>query len=180
MKKAESDPTYSINHPDNILIDIIYDSHSWNINDENLEEWIKSVCTHTLRQTQLLSLSKRVELAILLSDDDKLQELNCNYRDKDKPTNVLSFPNYELHPNNYIEQLAHKNEIYLGDIAVSYSIIYNEAIEQDKTFHNHLAHMLVHSILHLLGYDHEEDLDAERMENEEIQILKGLNIPNPY
>lgn len=106
------------------------------------------------------------EVSILLTDDAAVQTLNRNYRGKDKPTNVLSFPQ--------------DDDVMLGDIAMAYETLAREALEQDKTFQDHFTHLLVHSVLHLLGYDHEEKHDQKEMEKQEIDILHGLGISNPY
>jgi probable rRNA maturation factor len=106
------------------------------------------------------------EISILLADDAAVQILNRDYRGFDKPTNVLSFPQ--------------DNDVLLGDVAMAYETLVREAHEQDKTFHDHFIHLLVHSVLHLLGYDHEEKHDQEDMEKQEIDILHGLSIDNPY
>ncbi len=106
-------------------------------------------------------------LSILLTNDRSIQQLNKDFRDKDKPTNVLSFP-------------ADDEGDYMGDIAVAFETIQREAIEQDKSFTHHFIHMLIHGILHLDGYDHETDEDAEEMETLEIKILADMGIKNPY
>ncbi|AIF81493.1 hypothetical protein I862_04675 [endosymbiont of Acanthamoeba sp. UWC8] len=178
MSKAEEEPD-SINFS-NIEVELINDSSLWNTLDCEPEDFIKQVITHTLVELKLNETSKKIEISVLLADDEKLQELNRQYRDKDKPTNVLSFPNYDLKPGNYLKILKKEKEIYLGDIALSYTTIYHESIEQDKLFMHHLAHMLVHSMLHLIGYDHEDESEAEKMEELEIKILTKLNISNPY
>lgn len=113
-----------------------------------------------------------VEVSILLSNDNKLRELNHDFRGKNKPTNVLSFPSGS--------PLQCEKHLYLGDIAISFQTLYNESQEQQKTFKDHYTHMLVHSILHLVGYDHERKKEAALMENLEKTILKSLNIKNPY
>jgi probable rRNA maturation factor len=113
-----------------------------------------------------------IEISILLSNDDKLQELNKLYRGKNKPTNVLSFPSNTPPTKG--------RDVYLGDIAISFNTLYNEAREQNKTFQDHFIHMVVHSILHLLGYDHEKKAEAAIMESLEKKILSSLNIKNPY
>ena len=106
------------------------------------------------------------EVSILLTNDAAIQILNRDYRGFDKPTNVLSFPQ--------------DDDILLGDIAMAYETLEREAIEQDKTFHDHFTHLFVHGALHLLGYDHEEKHDQEDMEQQEIKILHGLGVENPY
>lgn len=105
-------------------------------------------------------------IALVLCDDAQIHEFNRNFRGKDKPTNVLSFPSEESDE--------------WGDILLAYETIAREAKEQGKTFEQHVTHLLVHGTLHLLGYDHEITQEAEEMESLEIAILSQLAIANPY
>jgi probable rRNA maturation factor len=107
-------------------------------------------------------------LAILLTSDSTLADLNQRFRGKDGPTNVLSFPA----PAN--------PEGHLGDVALAYGVCAREAAEQGKTLQQHLAHLTVHGVLHLLGYDHETDGEAEAMEALERRVLETLGVPDPY
>lgn len=111
------------------------------------------------------------ELSVRIVDEDESQALNLQYRGKDKPTNVLSFP-CEL-PDGVELPL-------LGDLVICAQVVAKEALEQGKVLHAHWAHMVVHGTLHLLGYDHIEDGEAEEMEAIEIQVLLELGYPNPY
>jgi probable rRNA maturation factor len=106
------------------------------------------------------------EVTILLADDARVRTLNREFRWKDKPTNVLSFPGAE--------------PPYLGDIAIAYQTVAKQARTQRKRFAAHAAHLTVHGILHLLSYDHQEDAAAEIMETLEIQILAKLGLSDPY
>jgi len=116
--------------------------------------------------------NRQFQLNILLTSDEKMKELNIQFRGKDAPTNVLSFESGLLN-----EKL---QPVYLGDIAFGYEIIGKEATEEKKSFENHFIHLIVHGILHLFGYDHIRDDQADIMENLEINILESLQIPNPY
>ncbi|MBI1200763.1 MAG: rRNA maturation RNase YbeY [Phenylobacterium sp.] len=107
-------------------------------------------------------------VTILLTDDETVRELNARFRQKDSATNVLSFPA----PRN--------PERHLGDIALAYGVCAREAAEQGKRFEHHLMHLTVHGVLHLLGYDHIGDDDAEAMESLERAVLAGLGVPDPY
>jgi len=105
------------------------------------------------------------EISVVLADDDFVQALNKQYRGKDKPTNVLSFEN---------------EGIQAGDIVVAYGVLTREAKEMHKPFLAHLAHLLVHGTLHLQGYDHLTDKQAQKMEKLEIKLLKEMGYANPY
>ncbi|HVY33451.1 MAG TPA: rRNA maturation RNase YbeY [Caulobacteraceae bacterium] len=107
-------------------------------------------------------------ISILLTDDDALADLNARFLGKPKPTNVLSFPA----PAN--------PEGHLGDIALAYGVCAREASEQGKTLAQHLSHLTVHGVLHLLGYDHLSDGEAEVMEALERTVLEALGVPDPY
>jgi probable rRNA maturation factor len=116
------------------------------------------------------------ELAVMLTDDAGIRTLNSNWRGIDKPTNVLSFP--ALPPTG----AAGPDEAprMLGDIAIAYETTRKEADDEQKPFDHHLSHLAVHGFLHLIGYDHENDDDAEAMEALEQEILAHLGIPDPY
>lgn len=127
------------------------------------------------------------ELSILCTGDAQLQELNRDFRGKDKPTNVISFPSGEYPPSplprasfSRLREKGRERALSLGDIALSLDTVAREAVEQGKRFEDHLAHLTVHGILHLLGHDHEAEGEAEVMESKEISILQKLNIKNPY
>ncbi len=111
-------------------------------------------------------------IVILLTDDDTVRDLNDRFRGKDRPTNVLSFPAAEM-PGV-------EGPTPLGDIVLAYGVCAREAVEQSKTLDNHLTHLIVHGVLHLLGQDHEDDAEAEVMEAEERTILARLGISDPY
>jgi probable rRNA maturation factor len=107
-------------------------------------------------------------VTLLLTDDATIRDLNRRFRQLDKPTNVLSFPA----PQNA--------ERFLGDIALAYGVCAREAQEQGKPLKHHLQHLVAHGVLHLLGYDHVSDAQADEMENLERAVLAGLGIPDPY
>lgn len=111
------------------------------------------------------------ELTVRIVDEEESQQLNFEYRGKDKPTNVLSFP---------FEAPAHVPLPLLGDLIVCKQVVAREAIEQGKTSEAHWAHMIVHGCLHLLGYDHIEDEEAEEMEGIERIVLADLGFEDPY
>ncbi len=111
------------------------------------------------------------ELLIRLVDKTEIRLLNKTYREKDKPTNVLSFPS---------ELPKEINEVILGDVVICIAVVKAEAQMQNKSFDNHLMHIAIHGVLHLLGFDHIKDSEANEMEALEIKILAGLGIKNPY
>jgi probable rRNA maturation factor len=116
------------------------------------------------------------ELAVMLTDDSGIRTLNLNWRGIDKPTNVLSFP--ALPPTG--AGGPDDAPRMLGDIAIAYETTRREADDEQKPFDHHLSHLAVHGFLHLIGYDHEKDDDAEAMETLERGILAQLGIPDPY
>jgi len=113
-----------------------------------------------------------VEISLLLTDDAGIRALNRDWRAKDKPTNVLSFPAPMVPGLPGLRPL--------GDIAVAYETVAREAEEERKTFEDHLTHLLVHGLLHLLGYDHELEAEAEIMEGLEVKALASIGIADPY
>jgi probable rRNA maturation factor len=116
------------------------------------------------------------ELAVMLTDDVGIRTLNNNWRGIDKPTNVLSFP--ALQPSG--QRGPADPPRMLGDIAIAYQTTRNEADEEHKPFNHHLGHLAIHGFLHLIGYDHEKDKQAEAMEELEREILSQLGISDPY
>ncbi len=106
-----------------------------------------------------------------LLNDKEMRKLNMQFRQKDKTTNVLSFPN---------DDISVKQTKNIGDIAISVEYVKAEAKKEGKTFDDHIIHMLAHGVYHILGYDHENNESAVIMENKEIQTLKKINISNPY
>jgi probable rRNA maturation factor len=132
-----------------------------NVFDEKIEEIIDFL---------LERFDKKSEIAVAIATKAEIQNFNKDYRNLDKPTNVLSFP------SGVPTEIAD----ILGDIIICLEVVELEAQEQNKTFENHLIHMLVHGFLHLLGYDHIDEKDAAKMEGLEIEILSELKIANPY
>lgn len=118
-----------------------------------------------------------LELTIALANDDLVHVLNREYRDLDKPTNVLSFASID---SEDFEQEALMSPFNLGDIILSYQTIERECQEQGKFLMDHIKHLTVHGVLHLLGYDHQNDDEATNMETLEIRILEQLDVQNPY
>jgi len=138
---------------------------------------IASICNAILKHAAFLSppdsykASLSLRANIIFVDDTYNKNLNLTFREKNKPTNVLSFPLHTMESPTVLN---------IGDIYIAYEIVLKEAKEQNKTVINHLIHLIIHGILHLLGYDHEKESDACQMESLEILILEKLNVQNPY
>jgi len=130
--------------------------------DDQFQRWAEAA---------LLGRPEPAELTLRLVDDQESRRLNLQYRGKDRPTNVLSFP-FEVPP-----EIASN---LLGDLVISAPLVAQEATEQGKAVEAHWAHMTVHGILHLLGYDHQDEQQAAEMEALEIGILVGLGYRDPY
>lgn len=139
------------------------------LNEVALAQIIDTALTH-------LDMDEPTEVGIACVDLAESHELNLQYRGKDKPTNVLSFPS-DI-PEEILEMLDARP---LGDLVICIPVVLQEAKDQQKTPINHFTHLLVHGVLHLLGYDHElGEVEAEDMESLEIEILAKLDIANPY
>jgi probable rRNA maturation factor len=108
------------------------------------------------------------DIVILLTDNAEVRDINARFRDRDQPTNVLSFP------------AAESAAPHLGDLMLAFGVCRDEAAAQGKTLSDHLSHLVVHGVLHLLGRDHDDDSEAETMEAEERTILAGLGVDDPY
>tara|TARA_B100000424_G_scaffold261130_1_gene245716 strand:+ start:430 stop:900 length:471 start_codon:yes stop_codon:yes gene_type:complete len=139
----------------------------WQADEINLVRNVLSICFKSM------SLEESFQLSVRLTDDREIKDLNKMYRKKNEPTNVLSFSSNEGKKDKSVFQV-------LGDLVISRDTAIRELKNTKKTFEQHISHLTVHGFLHLLGYIHEDDRDAEAMENLEIKILKELNIPNPY
>jgi probable rRNA maturation factor len=119
----------------------------------------------------LISFKEHAELTVRIADEIESKELNSQYRGKESPTNVLSFP-FEAPPGIDLP--------LIGDLIICPQIVKQESIEQEKTFHAHFAHMVIHGCLHLIGFDHINEKDAEEMETLEKTFLSELGISDPY
>ena len=119
-------------------------------------------------QAALAGAERAGDVVVLLTGDAEIADLNQRYRGKPGPTNVLSFPSTE------------SARPHLGDVAVAYGVTAREAIKQHKPLADHLLHLVAHGVLHLVGYDHEDEAEAETMEALERRVLAGLGAPDPY
>jgi len=137
----------------------------WQPDEQELQAWVDAA---------LSDFGQDTEIVVRIVDEQEIAELNACYRHKQGPTNILSFP-FEMP-----EGIDGIELNLLGDLVICAAIVEKEAREQGKQLAHHWAHIVVHGVLHLLGYDHIDDDEAELMESREIAILKQLNINNPY
>jgi probable rRNA maturation factor len=154
--------------PPAIAIDVIIASDRWK-EPEKTEAIVRRAVTRAA-ETTLSTMGP--ELAIVLTDDSAIRLLNRDWRGVDAATNVLSFPARSASGRHFAA--------HLGDIVLAYETIAREARGEKKPFAHHVAHLAIHGFLHLIGYDHERDEDAEAMEQQERKILRGLAVPDPY
>lgn len=131
---------------------------------QQLTKWLAIISTQLKEQ-------KSVEVTVRIVEKTEITQLNTDYRNKQSATNVLSFP---------FEEIEGSYDGYLGDIIICAEVITNEAKQQHKNLEHHWQHMLIHGCLHLYGYDHIDDLQAQQMESLEILILKKMGISSPY
>lgn len=139
------------------------------------DDWLRALpeCERVIRIAAEAALEAGkadpdAEVSLLLADDEEVAALNTRFRDKPKPTNVLSFPALEM------------ARPHLGDVVLAYGVCAAEAREQGKPLAHHLSHLVAHGVLHLLGWDHQTDAEAEEMESLERTVLAKLGIPDPY
>lgn len=159
-----------------ITIDIDQHHKDWNRHQDIDEDFfqIQAKALFSCLENNAIS---HVDISVVLTDDSTIQDLNREYRSKDRPTNVLSFPLQDFSTGSVDKTL---DMVSLGDVVLSYQTIEKEAIEQQKSFKDHVCHLFVHGVLHLLGYDHEKDDEAQKMEALEVEILNKLGIKSPY
>jgi probable rRNA maturation factor len=150
-----------------LKIDVLIDSGQWKSAGN-----IRTLVRRAVGEAASTRSTSGAELAIVLTDDSAIRQLNRLWRGVDAPTNVLSFP--------AATRQAKDEPAHLGDIILAYQTIAREARAEGKPLAHHVAHLAVHGYLHLIGFDHEHDDDAEAMEQTERQILRRLSIPDPY
>ena len=166
-----------------IHLDISLEAPAWQ--DTGLEPLARRAFDATLGH---LGIEGEVEISLLGCDDARIATLNAEFRGKPAPTNVLSWPAEDLAPDapgatpSRPEPDPHfpDEPLALGDIAIAHETCAREAAEQGKPMPDHVTHLLVHGLLHLLGYDHVRDADATLMEATEVEILGKLGLPDPY
>jgi probable rRNA maturation factor len=150
-----------------LKIDVLIDSGHW-----KKAETIRRLVRRAIGEAAAVQSTSGSELAIVLTDDSAIRQLNRLWRGVDAPTNVLSFP--------AVTKQEADEPAHLGDIVLAYETIAREAGDEGKPLAHHVAHLVVHGYLHLLGFDHERNAEAETMEQTERRILRRLAIPDPY
>lgn len=153
-----------------IAVDVSVEAGNW-AGEDDLAALAEKCVSASVTRLGLDSVTS--EISIMFTDDAAMRALNAQWRGKDKPTNVLSFPAFDISPGDSPGPL-------LGDIVIAFETVRAEAQLEDKGFDNHLRHLIVHGFLHVLGYDHENDADAEEMESAERAILADMGVPDPY
>lgn len=153
-------------------IDIVIESPLWG-GSAVLEPWVRRAVEAALPPDR-----GPCELAIVLADDRAIRALNARFRGRDAPTNVLSFP--APRAPAFPPPASGSAPVPLGDIVLAFETVNTEAGAQGKEFIHHATHLIVHGVLHLIGYDHQSDAEAEAMESRERAILQRLDMPDPY
>jgi probable rRNA maturation factor len=149
------------------VIDVILEDAAWEDAEPRAAALAEIAATAVLMHERAAERLGDRDIAILLADDARVAALNAAFRGKAAPTNVLSFP-------------AAAGAAEFGDVALAFGVCAREASEQGKSLAHHLQHLTAHGVLHLLGYDHESDAEAEAMEAKERAILAGLGVADPY
>jgi probable rRNA maturation factor len=150
------------------LIDVEVEDAAWSAALPDAEALVRAAAEAALAKARASQGGVGGGVTVLLTDDESVRDLNARFRDKDQPTNVLSFP------------AAENPERFLGDVALALGVCAREAAEQGKPLAHHLQHLVAHGVLHLLGYDHISDEEADTMEGLERVVLAGLGVPDPY
>jgi len=154
------------------VVDVLIESHLWQALPD-AEDIVRRAIALAAAPS-VMANRRGAELSVLLCDDATIAALNARWRGQEQPTNVLSFPAPPLAPTDP------DGKVPLGDIAIAYETVVREAGEQGKPVADHLSHLVIHGFLHLLGYDHHMDGEAERMERLERDILAQIGIADPY
>ena len=163
------------------MLDVSVQAEGWPSAD--WEALATRAATAALSQSpygEWLAWPTTIEIAVRLTSDDEVHQLNHQYRQKDKPTNVLSFPMIQPDLLESVTQNSDDGEVILGDIVLALGVCAREAAERGISVADHAAHLIVHGTLHLLGYDHQGDAEAEAMEEMERAALATLGLHDPY
>ncbi len=162
-----------------IHLSLIHDDPSWKIHSAIDNKLCNKIVLKTLSFFPITH-TQHIELSILLTNNPRMQELNTQFLNKNKPTNVLAFPDQTLHRYDILKSGLPTTAIYLGDIAIGYDILKQESVENKISLENHFIHLIIHAILHLLGFDHDTNDKTLEMQKIEVQILQLFDIPSPY
>lgn len=163
-------PIIQEKHKMTVHYDISITDDSWE-NEAYLAKIVDKVLSATLDRLGFGKLDS--ELSLVFTNDNEICKINAQWRHIEKPTNVLSFPAFPISAGEMPGPM-------LGDIVVAYETVMREATDENKSFDDHLSHLIVHGLLHLMGYDHQTDEEAEEMEQLEREILHNLGIGDPY
>lgn len=175
MLESDSEPTTLRHYFSNLHLDISVEYLEWRSLDFNIHKYCQQVVSRTVYYViGNRNINNFIEVSLLLSDSQVMRNLNKEYRNKDKPTNVLSFPFLKNTKDNIISIIKSQDITFLGDIAISYENVIEESLEQEKKFMEYFAYLLIHGTLHLFQYDHMLDKEAKIMEGMELKIMKSL------
>jgi probable rRNA maturation factor len=166
--------------PPGVTVDVLIESPSWEKAEPAAEAVVREAVSRAAAATDVGAAA--AEVAVLLCDDATIAALNAQWRGREEPTNVLSFPAPPASDLPASDPAASDSSVpvHLGDIAIACETVVREAREQGRTVSQHLAHLAVHGFLHLLGYDHQTDQEAQHMETLEREVLATLGISDPY
>lgn len=153
--------------PDHLVADVIIEHDAWGDIEPVVEACFKTVMAHDPE------IFCKGTIALMFTNDEAVQRLNRDFRGKDKPTNVLSFPSDD-------DVMDHEGPIHIGDIALAFETCYREAEEKGVALKDHAAHLIFHGVLHLFGYDHKDEEEAVVMEKMETDLLADMGIDDPY
>ena len=172
--KKESKDIYKVWKNNTFTIELNIDGTLWTKDLVNsFEKQLFKILNEFSKRVDNFNPEKKNLISVMFSTDKKVMQLNKQFRNINKPTNVLSFPSLTNYGSKF-------KEVFLGDIIFSIETILSEAKINNISIIDHLIHLFIHGLLHLLGYDHKTEDDARDMENLEITILEQLSIPNPY
>jgi len=175
-----SAPTDNSEH--RVAVDISVSCQSWQSELPAVRDICRKAIREAIHTAARLSPTVQAEVSLVLSDDDFMQGLNRQYRKIDRPTNVLAFPGDDLGDtlDDLPEGISVAAPVLLGDVIVAFETAVSEARADNKSLADHLSHLVVHGTLHLMGFDHENDADAQEMESLETKVLAALGVGNPY
>ncbi len=155
-------------------IEVTIEAPAWNAVVTELDHLVRCAAAAALDELGSEARS-RAEISVILTDDDAIRELNARHRDQDKTTNVLSFPTF---PRD--DFMPRHGPLLLGDLVLAHETVAREARETGKSCEAHLSHLVIHGVLHLIGHDHEDEVEAATMENAERRLMAMLGYDDPY